>query len=193
MHGLPRASRRPGLPCSGAFWSFHAALRDERVVAALLLNPRALYWDAMLDRARDARRIGRVVSGSSWRQVLRGEVSPARLWTIVRAALAAPWLARAYSRAGRARARQLDGALERLRATQKRVLLVFGGNEPLHEELEREGWLARRDEWPNLELELLPGADHSFRPIVSQQYVSAVLERALDEELERAPAKRPEP
>ena len=68
--------------CAGAYWSFHAALRDPRVVAAFLLNPRALIWDESLDEERDARKIGGVVKGSSWRQVLRGEVSPARMRAI---------------------------------------------------------------------------------------------------------------
>ena len=41
--------------CSGAYWSFHAALLDERVPAVLLLNPRALVWDAGLGPGRDLR------------------------------------------------------------------------------------------------------------------------------------------
>jgi hypothetical protein len=63
------------------------------------------------------------------------------------------------------------------------MVLVFGGNEPLHEELERDGRIAELDEWPNMELTLLPGNDHRFRPFRSQQYVHTVLKRALDREL----------
>src|SRR5205085_341196 len=31
--------------CSGAFWAFHAALEDERVTAAFMLNPQTLFWN----------------------------------------------------------------------------------------------------------------------------------------------------
>ena len=169
--------------CAGAYWSFHTALRDPRVEATFLLNPRALIWDESLDRERDARKIGGVVRGSSWRQVLRGEVSPARMRMILREVVVAPFRARAASLIRRNRRRELDRALISLRERGRRVLLVFGGKEPLHEELEREGRLSQLDQWPNMQLELLPGTDHSFRPIRSQHYVHAVLDRALDREL----------
>ena len=169
--------------CAGAYWSFHAALRDPRVIATYLLNPRALVWDESLDREREARKMRGFVSGSSWRQVLRGDVSAERVRAISKAAATAPFRARAAASIRRARRRELDRALGRMRETGKRMVLVFGGKEPLHQELEREGRLAELDEWPNIELTLLPGNDHSFRPIRSQQYVHAVLERALHREL----------
>ena len=181
--GLPPSFLLAGL-CSGAYWSFHAALRDPRVVATYLLNPRALIWDDSLDKEREARKMRGVLSGSSWRQVLRGEVSPKRMGQIVRAGTTAPFRARAAAVVRRDRQRELDRALGRMRDTGKRMVLVFGGNEPLHEELEREGRLADLEQWPNTELAELPGNDHSFRPIRSQHYVHAVLERALDRELD---------
>jgi alpha-beta hydrolase superfamily lysophospholipase len=183
--GLPPTFLLAGL-CAGAYWSFHAALRDPRVVAVFALNPRALIWDESLDEERDARKIGGVIRGSSWWQVLRGEVSAARMRAIAGAALVAPFRARKAAAIRRTRRREVDRALTRMREAGKRLLLVFGGREPLHEELEREGRLSRLDRWPNMQLELLPGNDHSFRPIRSQQYVHAVLERALDRELERS-------
>ena len=110
---------------------------------------------------------------------------------IVREAVVAPFRARAAAVIRRDRRRELDDALVRLRESGTRLLLVFGGNEPLHEELEREGRLSQLDQWPNMQLELLPGNDHSFRPIRSQHYVHAVLERALDRELgPRTPQRR---
>ena len=183
--GLPPSFLLGGL-CSGAYWSFHAALRDPRVVATYLLNPRALIWDESLDKEREARKMRGVLSGSSWRQVLRGEVSPRRMGQIVRAGTTAPFRARAAAAVRRDRQRELDRALGRMRDTGKRMVLVFGGNEPLHEELEREGRLVDLEQWPNTELAELPGNDHSFRPIRSQHYVHAVLERALDRELDGA-------
>jgi alpha-beta hydrolase superfamily lysophospholipase len=187
--GLSRRFLLAGL-CSGAFWSFHAALRDDRVVAAFLLNSRALYWDQALDRDRDARKIGGAFQGAGWRKVLSGGVTPARMRTIVREAITAPFRARASTAARRSRGRRTDDALVQLRESGTRLLFVFGGEEPLHEELEREGRLDELDQWPNLELELLPGNDHSFRPIRSQQYVHALLERALEREIELARTAR---
>jgi pimeloyl-ACP methyl ester carboxylesterase len=183
--GLGRRFVLAGL-CSGAYWSFHAALRDDRVVSTFLLNPRALYWDRALDRDRDARKIGEVLQGRGFRKVLSGGVTPARMRTIVREAVTRPFRATASATARRSRGRQLDRALVQLRESGTRLLLVFGGEEPLHEELEREGRLEELDRWPNIELELLPGNDHSFRPIRSQQYVHAVLQRALEREIELA-------
>jgi hypothetical protein len=182
--GLPPRFVLAGL-CSGAYWSFHGALRDDRVTAAFLLNPRALFWDHSLDTARDARKIGEVLRASSWRRVFRGEVSPKRIGEIVRSILLTPARFRARAAAHRARRRELDRALESLREADKRLLFVFGGNEPLYDEFEREGRLAQLDRWPNLELQLLPGDDHSFRPISTQQHVNDVLDRQLSAELAR--------
>lgn len=42
--------------CSGAYWAFQGALLDERVTAAFLLNPQALFWDPSLEITRDFRR-----------------------------------------------------------------------------------------------------------------------------------------
>ncbi len=189
--GLGRRFLLAGL-CAGAYWSFHAALRDRRVSTTFLLNPRALIWDESLDRERVARKIGGALQGSSWRHVLRGKVSPARMLTIVREAVVAPFRARAAAKIRRDRRHNLDDALVRLRESGTRLLLVFGGNEPLHDELEREGRLSQLDQWPNMQLELLPGNDHSFRPIRSQHYVHTVLGRALDRELGTDAATEPE-
>ena len=168
--------------CSGACWSFHGALRDERVVAAFMLNPRALFWDPSLETARNFRR--GLLRLSSWRRVLRGEVSPAEMATFARRAPfallrrgAAQW------RAGRAGEDELDRALDRLRDTGKHLQFIFSGNEPLHEELERQGRLDRGDRWPNLELALVPGRDHTLRSLYSQQHAHDALDRALDREL----------
>ena len=168
--------------CSGACWSFHGALRDERVVAAFMLNPRALFWDPSLETARNLRR--GLLRLSSWRRVLRSEVSPAEMATL---AWRAPFalLRRGATRwsAGRAGEDELDRALDRLRDTGKHLQFIFSDNEPLHEELEQQGRLDRGDRWPNLELALVPGRDHTLRSLYSQQHAHDRLDRALDREL----------
>ncbi len=180
--GLGRRFVLVGL-CSGACWSFHGALRDERVIAAFMLNPRALIWDPTLETARGVRR--GLLRPSSWRRILRGEVSQAEMGAFVRNAPAA--FLRHAARRWRTRSAgedELDRALDRLRDTGKHLLFVFSENEPLHEELEREGRLRQHDRWPNLELAVVPGRDHTLRPLSSQKRVHELLDRALDRELE---------
>jgi pimeloyl-ACP methyl ester carboxylesterase len=168
--------------CSGACWSFHGALRDERVVAAFMLNPRALFWDPSLETARNLRR--GLLRLSSWRRVLRGEVSPTEMATLARRAPFA-LLRRGATRwhARRAGEDELDRALDRLRDTGKHLQFIFSDNEPLHEELELDGRLRRLDRWPNISLELIPGRDHTLRPFQSQHHAHEALDRALDREL----------
>jgi hypothetical protein len=125
-------------PCSGAYWSFHGALQDERVVAAFMLNPRTLFWNASLENVRYLRR--GLLRPSSWRMALQGDVRFSRVSNV---------------------------ALE---------------------ELERQGRLSRGERWPNLELDLLPGRDHTLRPANSQQRAHDVLDRALEQELARTHA-----
>ena len=164
--------------CSGAYWSFHAALRDERVPAAFMLNPQSLFWDPSLHTARVLRR-------GSRSKVLRGEVPLAR---IVALAYGVPSMV-----ARRARTRwharhagdELDRALDRLRDTGKHLRFMFSGLEPLYEELELEGRVQRRDRWPNVGFDVIPGQDHLLRPLEAQRFAHEALDRALEEELRR--------
>jgi pimeloyl-ACP methyl ester carboxylesterase len=169
--------------CSGAYWAFQGALLDDRVTAAFLLNPKALFWDPSLEIARDFRR--GVLRASSWRSVLRGEVPLARIGTFLRYApfvLPRRGLARRSARADRER---IPRALDRLRASDKQLRFVFSGNEPLYEELEMGGLLARLDRWPNVRLDLIPGRVHTLRPLRSQQSAHEAFDRALNSELQR--------
>jgi pimeloyl-ACP methyl ester carboxylesterase len=157
--------------CSGAYWAFHAALEDPRVAAAVLLNGRLLFWDDTLERERDLRSIRRrMLTPFYWRRLLRGDFSfgPRRAL----AALAAP-LVRPRAAA------ETDRALDRLRETGKRVTFVFCDGEPLRDELERTGRLHDRVRWPNVDVELVPGRDHTFRPLWMQPHVRAAVERAV--------------
>lgn len=169
--------------CSGAYWSFHGALEDERVVAALLLNPRALYWDPSIETARELRR-GMLRTGS-WRKALGGQVPAARLAEVAGKVPSAPLVlarrALSRSRARRTGTDALALAFDRLRDMHKPVLFLFSGDEPLLEELEHDGYLDRMGAWPNVELQSLPGEDHTLRPIAAQQDAH----RALDSAIER--------
>jgi hypothetical protein len=181
--GLGRSFVLVGL-CSGAYWSFQGALRDDRVVAAFMLNPQALFWDPSLEAARDFRR--GVLRASSWPSVLRGEVPLARIAALARQApFALPRRALARWSARHAGEDDLDRALDQLRDTGKHLRFIFSGNEPLYEELELDGRLQRLERWPNVGLDLIPGRDHTLRPFRSQIHAHAALDRALEQELIR--------
>jgi pimeloyl-ACP methyl ester carboxylesterase len=171
--------------CSGACWSFHGALQDERVTAAFMLNPRALFWDPLLEATRDFRR--GVLRTSSWRRVLSGEVPPGRIIALAsRAPLALPRRAVARWSAHRADDDELDRAFDRLRETGKRLQFIFSSNEPLYEELELDGRLERlARRWPNIGFDFIPGRDHTLRPFQSQRSANEALDRALEQELQR--------
>lgn len=180
--GAPRRFLLAGL-CSGAYWAFHAALRDERVQTAFLVNPRLLYWDEALLAKREVRKTKRLLERSSWRRILRGHVRPARFLELARWACVALLRGPSQLRGRRARSLQLDQALDTLRDAGKRILFVFGEREPLREELERDGRLQPGGPWPNLELELVAGHHHALEPITAQARVHAVLDRVLESEL----------
>jgi len=175
--------------CSGAYWAFHAALTDERVVAAYLLNPRALFWDPTLEVTREVRKA--FLRSSAWRKVLRGEIPMERMAGL---AYRTPgvFARRAVARVARGAARQtrggdrLDLAFDRLREEGKRIELMFSSGEPLYEELESEGRLDRLDRWPNVGLELVAGNIHTLRSADAQASAHQALDRALDVELRRA-------
>jgi pimeloyl-ACP methyl ester carboxylesterase len=167
--------------CSGACWSFHCALEDPRVVSALLLNPRALFWDPTLETERDLRR--GVMRTSAWRKVLRGDVPRGRLVEAAAKAPRAPLqLARrsfARQRARNADSDRLTLAFDTLRDAGKPLLFLFSGDEPLHEELVRDGYVADASRWPNIRFEALPGADHTLRPLTAQREAHRKLDAAL--------------
>jgi pimeloyl-ACP methyl ester carboxylesterase len=191
--GLPEHFLLLGL-CSGAYWSFHTALADPRVDAALMLNTRVLVWSSTLLTSREADRFARsAVSAGSWRRILSGETSPDRLVSAARSlskrALAMPARARAARESAAAGPDELEGLLDAFQQRGQRGLLLFTAEEPVYEELERDGYLPRWDRWPSLKLaadERLrsgSGEDHTLRPLWLQQHVHELLDAELDAEL----------
>jgi hypothetical protein len=174
--------------CSGAYWAFHAALSDERVIAAYLLNPRALFWDPSLEVTREVRKA--LARASAWQRVLRGEIPMERMAGLAYRAprvLARRAVAQVSRRAAQRRGGdELDRALDQLRDADKRIQLMFSSNEPLLEELEDEGRLDRLERWPNLGVETITGNVHTLRAADSQRSAHEALDRALDDELQRA-------
>jgi alpha-beta hydrolase superfamily lysophospholipase len=177
--GLGRRFVLAGL-CSGARWSFEATLRDERVVATFMLNPQSLFWDPSLFTARTLRR-------GSRSKVLRGEVPLARIVALAHdiPAMVAQ-RARARWQMHRAGGDELDRALDRLRDTGQHLHFMFSGLEPLYEEFELEGRVQQMDRWPNVSFDLVPGQDHLMKSPTAQRSAHEALDRALEQELQRA-------
>lgn len=187
QHGLPGRFVLGGL-CSGAYWSLHAALRDDRVAAAYMVNPRALFWDWRLRDRRNVRNLRKVASATTWRRVLRGQSKPPAAGELVRSlAITARTLPTRWWSARRARedADELELALERLERKRVEALAVFTAHEPLLEELERDGGLARMTARPNVRVVRVPGPlrSHTLEPLPLQRAVHRALDEALDRQL----------
>lgn len=181
--------------CSGAYWSLHAAIQDERIVSAFMLNPKLLIWDGWNESIRDTQLVReRLTSGGSWRRVVRREVPLSRVvelagsvsGRVLSAPVRIPSRLAARRRAKRTGGDALDHAFDALRDSGTRGLLLFAGREPLYEELEAEGRLRRLEQrWPNVRLERisLPVDTHTLRPIWLQHRVHRLLDQALEREL----------
>lgn len=185
--------------CAGGFWALRGAGADDRVTAALLLNPGALDWHADLLEARQAARVHRLREIAWWRRILRGGVPIERM-----GATAAALARRALRGVAHAPSRVLghfsgaspatagsdsaEAILERLSAARTTVVLAFSVDEPLYAELEHDGFVARARRWPTVHIDRLPGRDHTLRPIVAQRAAQALLDRELARELDRVTA-----
>lgn len=172
--------------CSGGFWAFHAALNDNRVVSALMLNPRVLYWDEKIEIERDLRRTGLLVKGVTWKRILRGEVAAGRWTALLRwfggAGLRRLGLGKQGAKTTRPEVRIAE-AFDRFRGRGLRARFIFCGGEPLHDELTRYGLLDQPERWPNVTVTRVPGRDHTLRPLWMHEYVVAALDEALTDEL----------
>jgi pimeloyl-ACP methyl ester carboxylesterase len=184
--GLGRRFVLIGL-CAGAYSAFNAAATDERVVAAIAVNPRLLVWDPAILVRRNAYLVNKVLEVGTWQRILSGETTPARMLAIGRAAAAeAPRAALRYaSRLRGERPREawldeLEGILDRLREARIRLVLAFSGDEPFDAELQADGLLDRLDTWPNVTMTRLPGEDHTLRPISAQRAFHLMVDRELE-------------
>jgi hypothetical protein len=189
--GLPRRFMLAGL-CSGGYWAMHAALADERIASVCMINPRALFWHTHLREVRNARNIRKAVRASTWGKLARGEITAERAQTIAHGvAVAMRTLPTRVLRGRRAGGYELEHALDRLTAARTELLGVFTAKEPLAEELERNGDLARMRSHPNVLIEQLPGplTSHTLEPLPLQKAVHQILDQALDRQLAAQPSR----
>jgi pimeloyl-ACP methyl ester carboxylesterase len=166
--------------CSGAFWAFHAALRNPEIRAAVLLNPRLFFWDPGVDPRRMVRRTVRgLTQWSDWSRLFRGGI---RAQDVVRVARV---IAGAF---GRKRSEKPDEspiaqdsaeqAWSLLEHLQQRVLLVFREGEPLLQELEEARQLPPKSGSFVRSLRV-PNGGHTFRPLWAQQMCHEIIDREL--------------
>jgi hypothetical protein len=181
--GLPPRFVLVGL-CSGAYWALHAALGDPRVAGAFMINLYSFYWSEALVAERDRRETVAALRSGVLGRLARGEISAyhvRRALNSIRGGL-------------RGRTGSVEGsqesevglALDKLRDHGTEVLLALSEGEPLYDQFEREGRLARMDQWPNVTVERLPSHDHMVRALWIQADVHERLDRSLDRLLDRA-------
>ena len=197
--GLPQRFVVLGL-CAGGYWSLQTALADERVRAAILLNPRSLIWDEGIYGARRVRELReRLFLVSTWRKALRGELTLARHLETARALArrAARGSSTVRARLGATeqsesldRTTALAGIFDSLGERDQRALLLFTGAEPLHRELASRGLLAQAERWPSVRFVIRgTSADtHTLTPLWLQRQVHELVDGVLEQELARVPA-----
>lgn len=166
--------------CAGAYWSFHATLEDPRVIAALMINPRALIWDPALLPARDFRAL---ISGKASWSKLREQASMPRAGALARWLVAAPRRRLSGVAPGHSHLDEVAAALERVRTAGKQMLFLFSDNEPLRDELRSSGALAHLEQLECVSFEYVPVRDHTLRPVYAQQLAHSALDRSLLREL----------
>jgi pimeloyl-ACP methyl ester carboxylesterase len=185
--GLPGRFVLVGL-CSGAYWALHAALEDERVDGAFLVNLYSFYWSEALVAERDRRETVAALREGVIKRVLRQGVSAQQVRRALRGVRGGIFKGVRGSVESR-QAGDVTIALDTLRERGTRTLLLLSEGEPLYDQFEREGRLARIGDWPNVAVERIPSTDHMSRALWLQQLVHQRLDEALEQVLEAAPAK----
>jgi pimeloyl-ACP methyl ester carboxylesterase len=176
--GLPGRFVLVGL-CSGAYWALHAALADPRVAGAFMINLYSFHWSEALVAERDRRETVAALRGGVVRRLARGGISGYQVRRVLNGIRAGMRGGAGSVEAGQST--EVGLALDKLRDRRTEVLLALSHGEPLYDQFEREGRIARMDRWPNVTLERLPSSDHMVRAL----WVQAVVEDRLGEALER--------
>jgi alpha-beta hydrolase superfamily lysophospholipase len=186
--GLPERFVLGGL-CAGAYWSLHAALADDRVAAALMVNMYAFFFSDALYEERETQETLAVARRIGWSRLLRRDWP--RSASAVLSAVRPTRLRRGVShRIEQAQAPAVYAALDSLRDREVESLLLFSESEGLLAQLRRQGQLERLERWPNLVIEHIPSPDHMFRALRLQSQVHQSLDQALDRVLAAAPPAR---
>jgi hypothetical protein len=181
--GLPDCFVLGGL-CSGAYWSLHAALADERVRSAIMLNLYAFTWSEALAAERETNSALRGLRSAVWRRVLPLQLDQGLIRRSAQRLRPARVRAGVRRPAERAQADEARRAFEAFNARGMDALFVLSQGEALHGQLSRLGLLSELDRWPSVRVEALPTWDHSFHAVWLQRLVHESVDGALDRALE---------
>jgi pimeloyl-ACP methyl ester carboxylesterase len=177
--------RRAGAPriallglCSGAYWSLHTALSHGGASFVVLVNPAVLFWDEHVPSMHALGLAGRLLrSPRRWHRVLmRGARVHGRQAVRGAALLALGRVDEGWH------ARSIRAALERLAEQRVSMLMVFSPGHPGLLYLEKHlgpGYRAEL-EHNGVSLEIVPGADHTFRPLATHGLLRVAVERHLE-------------
>lgn len=176
--GLPARFVLGGL-CSGAYWSLHAALADQRVAGILLINLYAFFWSEELVAERQTGRSLSALRGYGWRRLANRNVSVRHMREAASSLRPSRLRAGAGHPVEREQSAQIELALDTLRDQGTQALLLLSRGEGLSDQLQRQGVVGELRRWPNLTLETIPSTDHMFRALWLQREVHASLDRAL--------------
>ena len=150
-----------------------------------MVNLYAFEWSEALVAERETRDTLGALRGRVWRRLARRDFSTAD----VRAAVATmtPRRIRTSRRfpVEHSQRGQVEAFLERLREQETISLFLLSHDEPLYDQLMRQGVVERAQDWPNLSIERIPSRDHMFRALWLQDVVRASMSRTLDRALER--------
>ena len=170
--------------CSGAFWAFHAAMRNRDIGAAILLNPRLFFWDPEVDRRRALRRTAKgLTDWMDWWRLARGEVRMDRIKQVARIAIDR------FGSTGPAAHRQLQiqpkamaRAWRTIERNHTRLTLIFTEGEPLLREMEEEGQLPS-PQASRVRCIRVANSGHTFRPLWAQKLAHEFIDAELEEVL----------
>ena len=182
--GLPDRYVLGGL-CSGAYWSLHAALEDERIAGMLLINLYAFAWSEALVAERDTAESLTVLRGYGWRRLAHGDVTMRHVRAVASSLRPTRVRASASHPVERGQSAQIEQVLDTLRDRGTEALMLFSRGEGLYDQLRRQGVLDAGERWPNLVFEEIPSRDHMFRALWLQRRVHASLDRALERVIAR--------
>lgn len=170
--------------CSGAFWAFHAAIRNPDIRGAILLNPRLFFWDPEVDRRRLLRRAASgLINWQDWRRLARGEVRMQSIKQVGRIVLdrfcATPSSA---DRPLQIPPDAMADAWSALERNQSRLTLIFTDGEPLLREMDEEGQLPPETN-PRVRCIRVADTGHTFRPLWAQRLAHELIDRELNQVL----------
>jgi len=166
--------------CSGAFWAFHAAIRNRDVQTAILLNPRLFFWDPEVDRRRILRRTaGLLIDTTDWRRLARGYFSLKSFKRVTRIVL--DTFRATHGHGGRRFQIYPEGmayAWEALERNQNRLALIFTEGEPLLREMEEEGHLPSTSS--HVRCIRIANCGHTFRPLWAQKMAHELIDSEIE-------------